>query len=158
MLLQPTARGWGAERELIYDKRGYSHTGAIFIWFHFTIFVPVTIFYMLWSELRLTKEVVWTHFFFLPLSFRELKERARDPARVTERPALNQRVASCVISHTNTHTQISRGRVERAECVCVCVFVQRNFKKKETEAQTSVTVMAPLNLKPQCRWMDPVGL
>ena len=33
----------------------------------------------------------------------EPEGRARDPARVTERPALNQQVARCVISHTNTH-------------------------------------------------------
>lgn len=31
MLLQPTVRRWGAERELIYVKRGYSLTVAIFI-------------------------------------------------------------------------------------------------------------------------------
>lgn len=127
--------GMGAERELIYDKRGYSHTGAIFIWFHFTIFVPVTIFYMLWSKPRLTKEVVWTRFFFLPLSFQELKERARDPARVTERPVLNQRVASCVISHTHTHTLAEAGWTEQSVSVCVCLCKETSRKKKQRPKQ-----------------------
>lgn len=149
--------GMGAERELIYDKRGYSHTGAIFIWFHFTIFVPVTIFYMLWSKPRLTKEVVWTRFFLPPSFFPRAEGTGTRPCqgdRASSAESAGRKL--CNLTHTHTHT--SRGRVDRAECVCVCVFVQGNFKKKETEAQTSVTVVAPLNLKPQCRWMDPVGL
>lgn len=45
-----------------------------------------------------------------------MKTRARDHSGVTQCPALNQRVASCVIYHSRTHTEINstlRGGGER---------------------------------------------
>lgn len=58
-------------------------------------------------------------FFFLQresrslVPVREPEGRARDPARVTEPPALNQRDTRCVISHTNTHTHRERLTAQR---------------------------------------------
>lgn len=70
------------------------------------------------SELRLALGGFFCCFFqnvfsrhsHLPVPVREPEGRARDPGRATEPPALNQRDTRCVISHTNTHTQITSTR------------------------------------------------
>lgn len=107
-------QGDGGQRELFYVNRGYSHSHCIYFYVIlfrcFYNFVHVTIIQVQQGEL------IWTvdrffFFFFLQresrslVPVREPEGRARDPARVTEPPALNQRDTRCVISHTNTHTQ-----------------------------------------------------
>lgn len=70
-----------------------------------------------WAEIS-TGCFFWVFFFqnvfsrhsHLPVPVREPEGRARDPGRATEPPALNQRDTRCVISHTNTHTQITSTR------------------------------------------------
>lgn len=114
MLLQPTARRWGAERELIYVKRGYSHTVAIFIWFYldaFHNFVHVTIIRAQQGELRLKVAGIFFFFFFC----RERERLARSFQRAggpSTRPRQGDRASSaesagrmlCNLSHKNTHT------------------------------------------------------
>lgn len=108
MLAQPTARRWGGgtQREgSFHVDRGCSHTGAIFTHVYLDAFAAL--FVQRRSGPRLAADRFFGNFVLSrerAVSVGEPEGRARDPGRATQPPALNQRDARCVISHTNTHT------------------------------------------------------
>lgn len=148
-----------------------SHTGAVFTHFLFRHFLPfcgMTIHggaAAVSEQLRLALGV-FPFLFFLktlladtvicPFLSESRRARARDPGRATEPPALNQRDARCVISHTNTRTQITRthkrggGTLFAKTVLFFFLFLQ----EKETEAQRTAAVVAPLDLKLHCHWIE----
>lgn len=69
----------------------------------------------------------------------EPESRARDPGRVTDPPALNQRDARCVIAPflTHTHTQINGERQGS---------IQRKFVKKRKQRRPRAPESQPLSI------------